>query len=758
MKKPFLLILCFITIENILVAQHHSASDGSDLSSFKTLTAEEIHRIGDYGKLWCVLKLFHPVMAYNTINADSLFTENIGDLLNEPSAANFKTSVEKMINTLHDPYTSVAENSSVKDSVQLAERPLLKWTTDSVAVVYFNNDFMWGNMYDFNSQGLANLMDSLKTAHGIIIDLRKSKGESVDGASDFMKQLISYIADKSISYPSFRTRIHYGHESETFGSSFYFQGWLLLNSSVVDKKEKAIHKPVCVLINRFNNDISDAIAAIQQTGIAKIIADDSLGNFEPSLNYPMVLADSLKVNVQLSEVIYPDGNKNFSPDVIVYRTNKTNDDSLIRTAVNLLQFHTTISNASSQKIQNTFATSKVERYDSLAYPSAALRLLGLMRYWSSIEYFCANKNLITKNWDSVLYEYVPKLLNAKDSFDYNLAVARLITEIHDGHGWFGSKLMQSLTSNAPPVQLKYLEKKTIIYKIFSDSLKKIISPGDEIISVNNKPVKTFRDSIAQFIGASNDASLQRDVTNQLLTGKENSVVKINVLHGNKPTTIELQRNKKWWEVAYAPKEGAVWKKINDKLGYVDFGRLEVPQIDSMFSELKNTDAIILDDRSYPRGTVWTLVNYLTDKTVITAKGTTMIADSPDALAVTTQDQLWTIPVTPKSLQYKGRIIILVNEVTQSQAEYSCMALQAAYKKVTIIGSQTAGADGDVTGISIPGGIETAFSGHGVHYPDGRPTQGIGIVPDIKISPTINGIKKGRDEVLERAIEFAKTGK
>jgi len=166
----------------------------------------------------------------------------------------------------------------------------------------------------------------------------------------------------------------------------------------------------------------------------------------------------------------------------------------------------------------------------------------------------------------------------------------------------------------------------------------------------------------------------------------------------------------------------------------------------------------LDDRSYPRGTVWTLVNYLTDKTVITAKGTTMIADSPDALAVTTQDQLWTIPVTPKSLQYKGRIIILANEITQSQAEYSCMVLQAAYKKVTIIGSQTAGADGDVTGISIPGGIETAFSGHGVHYPDGRPTQGIGIVPDIKISPTINGIKQGRDEVLERAIEFAKTGK
>ena len=100
----------------------------------------------------------------------------------------------------------------------------------------------------------------------------------------------------------------------------------------------------------------------------------------------------------------------------------------------------------------------------------------------------------------------------------------------------------------------------------------------------------------------------------------------------------------------------------------------------------------------------------------------------------------------------------MNEITQSQAEYSCMVLQAAYKRVTIIGSQTAGADGDVTGIKIPGGITTAFSGHGIHYPDGKPTQGIGIVPDIPIAPTIKGIKEGRDEVLERAIQFAKSGK
>jgi C-terminal processing protease CtpA/Prc len=177
----------------------------------------------------------------------------------------------------------------------------------------------------------------------------------------------------------------------------------------------------------------------------------------------------------------------------------------------------------------------------------------------------------------------------------------------------------------------------------------------------------------------------------------------------------------------------------------------------MFNDLKETASLIIDDRSYPRGTVWTLINYLTNKSVTAAKGTTMIADNPDPAVETAQSNLWQLPVNTKFI-YKGKIIILVNEITQSQAEYTCMVIQAAFKNTTIIGSQTAGADGDVTGIKIPGGIQTAFSGHGIHYPDGRPTQGIGIVPDIKISPTIKGIKENKDEVLERAISYASSGK
>ena len=76
---------------------------------------------------------------------------------------------------------------------------------------------------------------------------------------------------------------------------------------------------------------------------------------------------------------------------------------------------------------------------------------------------------------------------------------------------------------------------------------------------------------------------------------------------------------------------------------------------------------------------------------------------------------------------------------------------------TIIGSQTAGADGNVTELDFKE-FHTRYTGVGVYYPDKRETQRIGIVPDIKVKPTIKGIQEGKDEVLDRALVFIETGK
>ena len=102
--------------------------------------------------------------------------------------------------------------------------------------------------------------------------------------------------------------------------------------------------------------------------------------------------------------------------------------------------------------------------------------------------------------------------------------------------------------------------------------------------------------------------------------------------------------------------------------------------------------------------------------------------------------------------YTGRLIVLVNEHTQSAAEYITMLLQSIPGTITM-GSQTAGADGNVVEIIMPLYFNVNYSSIGIYYPDGTNAQRAGVKNDRTVYPTIEGIRQGRDEVLEAALNL-----
>ncbi len=159
-----------------------------------------------------------------------------------------------------------------------------------------------------------------------------------------------------------------------------------------------------------------------------------------------------------------------------------------------------------------------------------------------------------------------------------------------------------------------------------------------------------------------------------------------------------------------------------------------------------TKGLILDIRNYPSDfVVFTLGQLLVYKKIDFVRFTSGDLANPGAFH-------WGPPLAlePGENRYSGRVVILVDEVSQSNAEYTTMAFRAS-PNAKVMGSTTAGADGNVSQIPLPGGLSSMISGIGVFYPDKRPTQRIGIVPDIEVKPTIAGIRAGRDEVLDAAI-------
>jgi C-terminal processing protease CtpA/Prc len=88
----------------------------------------------------------------------------------------------------------------------------------------------------------------------------------------------------------------------------------------------------------------------------------------------------------------------------------------------------------------------------------------------------------------------------------------------------------------------------------------------------------------------------------------------------------------------------------------------------------------------------------------------------------------------------------------SVGEFMSMIFKRA-PNALMMGSNTAGADGAVTVIGLPGNISVNFTWFGMYWPDGSETQKVGLKPDIVFYPTIKGYQQKKDELLDNAIQY-----
>jgi C-terminal processing protease CtpA/Prc len=85
-----------------------------------------------------------------------------------------------------------------------------------------------------------------------------------------------------------------------------------------------------------------------------------------------------------------------------------------------------------------------------------------------------------------------------------------------------------------------------------------------------------------------------------------------------------------------------------------------------------------------------------------------------------------------------------------------MGVVEEYRLGEIVGERTAGTNGNVNPFTLPGSYTVTWTGMRVLKRDGTPHHGVGILPTVPVSPTIAGLRAGRDEVLERAVQIVKT--
>ncbi|THF52938.1 hypothetical protein E6C50_01655 [Flavobacterium supellecticarium] len=454
-------------------------------------------------------------------------------------------------------------------------------------------------------------------------------------------------------------------------------------------------------------------------------------------------------------------------------TNKTRLLQLINQPKNIGSYY---SNPTLKSIRLDSQSEKV--YDGF---STNVKLLELFRVWNAIAYFYPYKYLLDHHWDAVLKKYVPIFKNIKTEQDYKWAITQLTAEIQDTHTSLKNTHQYDVFGKlSAPFTFQIVDKGVLITAIKDEkkTQKATIQIGDLITKINGKSVQKIIAEKSKYYPASNVSVQIRDAYNYLFSGNEPSVTIEGVTESGKSfkTTLErMSRNfKEEWDQEGIPNyhltyngknyEYLIWNNAKSRLNpvfrldnkaYVEFSSLRGKEIDSLMRSLQNTKGIVFDLRGYnDDGSLLKVFDHLFTKPQFIGIKTQPDFEQPGKFCfvdyIITKEYKYIGKENPEA--YTGQVVVLINEYTQSAAELWAMIFKKV-PNVIFVGSQTAGADGNMVSIKLTDGNALYFSGLGIYYPDGTETQRIGIKPDVIIRPTLESIRNKEDRLLEKAFQL-----
>jgi C-terminal processing protease CtpA/Prc len=713
-------------------------------------------RLAALGRLWASVKYFHPALASQRIDWDSALVAAI-PLVNQASdRGTFAAAVDRMLAALRDPSTHIAASDLPNKVSTSAPDPRGYRLADGTWVTEIHNYADLGD-YPAVVDRMASMADSARKARTVIVDLRtRATGSDPTAMGMFsFAGLDRALVSRAVQAPVLRGRYYAGFEPVTGGTSGgYFSGDYTVRAPLIQPADSVAPKSVVFIISEASL-LPPVALALQDAGLGRIVMEGPASEAPAIETMQLGVGEGLHALVRITDLVHADGRVGFVPDTLVATAASNRGDPGMAAALSLLNRPPTPQPARATRATEPLAE---RAYDESSFPSAPYRLLAAFRMWAAIRFFYAYRPLMGEDWDAVLRAALPKFEAARDSLQYALAVSEMWTHIHDSHGFVRSPALAAyLGQFRPPVRVRMVEGQPVVYQLSPDSIGRASGArvGDVILTVDGEPARVRMARLGRYIAASTPEALQRDMAEDLLRGPDSSRVVVTVGGADGRTrTLKLMRSKTYRAPSWGNRSGQIVRRLGRDLGYVDLDRLSTSMVDSMFSTLAGTRAIIFDMRGYPQGTAWPIAPRLTDRdNVPAARFYRMQPMWRDTTEEITASFVQTLSAA-NGPRYHGLTVMLIDERTQSQAEHTGLFLRAA-NGTTFIGSPTAGADGDVTTLVVPGGIELSFSGQGVEGVDGTRLQRVGLKPDVLVRPTLAGIRAGRDEVLERAVTWVR---
>lgn len=371
------------------------------------------------------------------------------------------------------------------------------------------------------------------------------------------------------------------------------------------------------------------------------------------------------------------------------------------------------------------------------------RLAAVVVGWAALQQFYPYFDVVGDEWREALPSALEEAAVASSEAMFIRTLERLTVPLVDGHAMIGPQDR----AGGLPFQWDWIEGRLVITQ---DVESLGLAAGDVVLSIDGQPANSAVEAQASLTSGSRQWQLHRALE-RLRTGAIGSTVTLEVetaQAGLRHITIPLVRR--------GPDDGlreprpAVIAALGDGIVYLDLTRASAADLTEL--DLSNARAAVIDLRGYPGRVPPRWLAALVDRQLTTAPLQIEIAVRPDRTGDgrTVDDVAWDLP--RGQTHFGGPLVFLTDARAISYAE-TLLGMVEAYDLGTIIGAPTAGANGDVNTIILPGGFSLRWTGLEVTRHGGERLHGLGIPPDIPVGRTVEGVRQRRDEALDAALAW-----
>jgi len=373
----------------------------------------------------------------------------------------------------------------------------------------------------------------------------------------------------------------------------------------------------------------------------------------------------------------------------------------------------------------------------------SVRLGNVINTYNVFQHFYPYFDVVNINWDKELETALNQSYKDQTGNDHLITLQKFTATLKDGHirvsdgKWDGY---------APPINWEWIEGKLVITEVQDEDID--IKIGDIVTKVNNQLPENYFKEINSRISAGTKGWLNYRAQSLSIFGKKDELLVLEINNKN----IALKRDKTF---AYGNTDISIqenrYKLLDKNIYYLNLNSIEMDTITALMPKLKQAKGIICDLRGYPNGNHGFISHLLKEKDTSKAWMKIPKIIYPDQEKITGyENNGWELEAKEPYLGDK-KIVFIIDGRSISYAE-SYMSFIEGYNLATIIGQPTAGTNGNVNSFNLLGNFRLGFTGMKVVKHDGSQHHAIGILPNIYVNKTIEGIKLGKDEFLEKAKE------